>query len=285
MKSKVFLEVEDFNSRLNTAFFTNIEKGISEEQLKKAYPSQVYDIFERASVEKWINNVYAATGGEIVKGGFNDTSETEDILQDMREKIDMMKAIRVQGEGDLGIRTVYVLEKALIPEEEDLLKKSEDANELEKGKVDEMVNYSDLKITFKKTGKEIKDRLETIEEIEENKIMDMKVKMEVLADSLEHSPTEKYSNDDDADCPLSYKYEMTYKENNGISSNNIVEVGNDVQTSLSAEQCLGYRQWNDLVYKYRDCKRELKTILLLKENLEDETVVELNARQMFTLGF
>jgi hypothetical protein len=293
--SKLFLEVEDFKNRLNLNFFTNIERGVSEEQLQKAYPSEVYDIFEKASVEKWINSVYAETGGEIVKGGFNDTSEVEDKLIEMKEKIDLMKAIQVQGEGDLGIRTVYVLERALIPEKQDLLQKGEDVEDalekevpdskIQKGKVDDIVNYSDLRINFKKTGKEIKEKLKTIEEIEEGKISVIKIQMAVLEDSLEYPPTEKYTSDDSDDIPLSYKHEMTYKNNNGICDNNIVEVGNEVQTSLNAEQCLGYRQWNDLAYKYRDCKRELKTISFLKNNLEDDSVLELSARQLFALGF
>lgn len=286
MKNKVFLEVEDFNNRLNLNFFTNLEKGITEEQLQKAYPSEHYLVFERPSVEKWINNVYASTGGEIRKGGFNDTPEVEDKLMDMKEKIDLMKSIQVQGDGDLGIRTVYVLEKALVSEEQDLLQKSKDSEDtLEKGKVDDMVNYSDLKITFKKTGAEIKEKLESLEAIERAKLNEIQVKMEVLANTLEHKPTEKYYNSDTDDMPLSYKYEMTYAENKDISSNNVLAVSDDTQACLTSDQCAGYRQWNDLCYNYRDVQRELKTIELLEDNLEDDSVFELSARQMFTLGF
>jgi len=132
----LFLSAEDFETkRLNKSVFTNIDKGISETQFNLSYPAEKFQVFEKAVVENWIREVYEITGGDIVKGSFNDTEEVASILENMRNQVSLLKAVPVETE-DGKIISVLVLpiEKAKSEGEEDSQDSLEKANLEDEGK-------------------------------------------------------------------------------------------------------------------------------------------------------
>ena len=115
MENKLFLSSDDFeNKRLNKSFFTNISKGVSEQSLHAAYPTDKYDHFEKGIVEGFIKSTYESTGGEIIKGGFNDTEDVSKVLDNMKSQVSLLKGIIVEGT-DGSVREIFVMPKQEAP--------------------------------------------------------------------------------------------------------------------------------------------------------------------------
>lgn len=379
MNNNLFLSADDFeNKRLNKSFFTNINKGISETQFRNSYPSDKFDAFEKGIVEGWIKDTFEMTGGEIVKGGFNDTEEVSKVLENLKNTVSLLKGVTVETSTG-SIKEIFVMPKQEVKQEESTtgqlekgkklpigtitngykkvsegkwqkvsshgltkkehndkanesnkkllglkgkenaneaqlmaeraslqskyanelddkeyddthvensgkLKKGKDADQLEKGKIKDALYYSELKIVFSKTGKEIKEKLATIKAKENSKLIDIEAKLSNLEDKLTHQPTEKYSYEDADDTYKTFKWEMTYVSENA-SNNNVVKFNDTDSGTLSNDECKLNREWNDLVYSYRDVKGEIDSINLLEENLEENKKYELTARQMLNFGF
>lgn len=287
MDNKLFLSADDFEARrLNKSFFTNINKGLTEEQFGKAYPDTKYDSFEKGVVESWITGVYQATGGEIVKGGFNDTADVHQVLEGMKSQVSLLKGVIVEG-ADGSVREVFVcpkqeIEKSNDTEEEadgDSLEKAK-GNDLEKGKIADALRWGDLPIKFNKTGAEIKEKLAAIKTKEMGKLGVLEATLSSLAEQCVYKPTEKYSYDDGDDDMKVFKWDMTYENNQNSVQLSPTETG--TITNEEARLCAAY---NDTVYKLRDVKKELTAIEVLEENLDDSKKYELTAAQMLTFCF
>lgn len=289
MENKLFLSSDDFEgSRLNKSFFTNINKGVSEEALNAAYPTDKYDHFEKGIIESFIKDTYAATGGEIVKGGFNDTEDVSKVLENMKSQVSLLKGIIVEGQ-DGEVKEIFVMPKqevTIVSETDkaiDTLEKGKDSDQLEKGKIEDALYYGDVKITFSKTGKQIKEKLAAIKNAENLKLEDLKKSLDDMEDTLCYKPTEKPYNEKDDIFYKTFKWDMTYPQDS--CNNNVIQFNETQSGSLTVEDCDLNRKWNDCVYSYRDTKREIDAINLLEENLEDGKKYELNARQMLNFGF
>ena len=290
MENKLFLSDDDFeNKRLNKSFFTNISKGIEESKFQSAYPTDKYDHFEKGMVENWIRETYEATGGEIVKGSFNDNEDTHKILEGMKLQVSLLKAMTVVDEYGT-VKEMFVLPKQEVPvvtevdEAINTLEKGRDSEALEKGKISDALYYGDLKITFSKTGKEIKEKLLGIKASENVKLTDIKRNLEAVEDLLSYKPTEKGYDCSDDDAYRTFKWDMTYIPETP-SSNNVVQFSDTESGTLSKENCELNRRWNDSVYAFREIKKEIDTIELLENNIEDNKKYELTARQMMNFGF
>ena len=296
MNNNLFLSADDFeNKRLNKSFFTNINKGISETQFRNSYPSDKFDAFEKGIVEGWIKDTYEMTGGEIIKGGFNDTKEVSEVLENLKNTVSLLKGVTVETSTG-SIKEIFVMPKQEVKQEESTtgqlekgidelsIEKGKEGDQLEKGKIKDTLYYSELKIVFSKTGKDIKEKLATIKAKENSKLIDIEAKLSNLEDKLTHKPTEKYSYEDSDDTYKTFKWEMTYISESA-SNNNVVKFNDTDSGTLSNDECKLNREWNDLVYSYRDVKGEIDSINLLEENLEDNKKYELTARQMLNFGF
>ena len=280
--SQLGLTSEQFGKRLNMEFFTNINKGLSESEFQKSYPSENFEVFEKGIVESWIKETYESTGGEIIKGGFNDTPEVHKVLTNMKEQVSLLKGVLLE-DASGEIQEVFVLEKSKQTEddseneeEDEEIKKAKD-NEIEKGVISDTLYYGDKSLMFSKTGADIKVQLVKVKEKETMNLADLKSKMNSILEKLPFAPTEKNS-----DCEIqSFKWELTYaKDNSNVVSFNDMEQG--TVTSEQSELC---RQYNDMVWSYRECKKELDSINLLEQNLDDKKSYELSARQMLAFGF
>jgi hypothetical protein len=288
MDNKLFLSSDDFeNKRLNKSFFTNINKGISEQQFRNQYPTNKFDAFEKGMVENWIKETYESTGGEIIKGGFNDTEDVSKVLENMKSQVTLLKGVIVENE--LGeVKEIFVMPKQEVLSEESTtgsaIEKGKDSDQLEKGKIKDALYYSELKIVFQKTGKEIKEKLVSIKTRETAKLAELQVKLDLLKDKFSYQPTEKYSYEDSDDTLKTFKWDMTY-ESKTACDNNVIQFNETESGTLTNEECKLHREWNDTVYSYRDVKQEIDAISLLEENLEETKKYELTARQMLNFGF
>lgn len=297
MDNKLFLSADDFeNKRLNKSFFTNINKGISEQDFRNQYPPNQYNAFEKGMVESWIKDTYESTGGEIIKGGFNDTEDVSKVLENMKSQVSLLKGIIVEDNSG-NVHEVFVMPKQEISSEESTtssaiekgieelsIEKGKDSDQLEKGKIKDALYYSELKIVFNKNGKEIKEKLSSIKSKEEDKLTDLQSKINIVQDKLVYQPTEKYSYEDSDDTYRTFKWEMTYGSEKS-ADNNVIQFNENESGTLTNEQCKLHREYNDLVYNYRDVKSEIDAIKLLEDNLEDNKKYELTARQMLNFGF
>jgi len=278
--SKLFLETEDFNGRLNKSIFTNIEKGMSQKEFDNMYPSANFDVFEKSVVEGYILDTYKATGGEIVKGSFNDTPEIAKALAHMKEQISGLSPVNIS---DNGVKKeVFVMLKA---------KSEEGDDKLQKGKIANNLMYSDAgAIEFEKTGEEIKTQVSALKLIEKNKCKELADKLSEMQTKFKENPTEdcyKYGLAADIECPYKcFNWNLTYfdaGENMNSSFEN--SDGSYSNRVASEEDAQFHREWNNTVEKWIDCHAEIKAIEVYENNLKDDKTYKLTANQMLFFGF
>lgn len=274
------MSADKFEGRLNMSIFTNIEKSITVEQFTSRYPSEKFLTFEKANVDEFIRSIYETTGGEIKKGGFNDTKEVEAIFAKAKTDLAKLKPIKVSEDGE--IRTVFVLQKGT----EDTLQKGE-VNDLEKGKIVEAFEYSD-KICFKKTGEEIKAKLLFVKEDIESKCEEKVEEIMEAMKSLPNLPTKNpnsYGYGEMVKCPYKvFDWAQTYCDVHGSAMEG--ENGEEAfaRPSTPAEAKMN-SVYNSLVYSWLDNAAEVKAIEMYENNLVDKSTYELSARQMIALKF
>jgi hypothetical protein len=279
----LFLDSEKFSHRLNMSGFTNIEKSYTTTEFNSAFGADEFFVLEKAGIDAFIAKVSDAVGGTIVKGGFNDTPEVNNLIEKAKNDLKSLSRILIN-DGPGTERVVYVMEKAKVVE---TLEKGESGDELEKSHIDAF-EYSD-KIVFKKSGKDIKEKFAAakVEEQAENERYAKEIE-----DALEKctmTPSEKpslWGTREMITVPYKvFNWNQTYYSTDG---------GNVYDTSESEESCRACntpeeaecnRMYNNAVYKWIDSCVELKTIDLYANNLDDKETYELTARQMLALKF
>ncbi len=271
----LFLAADKFEGRLNMEIFTNIEKAITPDKVQMQYPNHV--ILEKSDIDAFIKNTYESIGGEIKKGGFNDTKEVHGYLKKAAEQLKAVKPINLLEKGE--VRKIYLLKKP-----EDVLKKGET---VKKGMISESFDFYSNTISFTKKGSDIKTKLAGVKggilgqmEIAEKEI-------EELAGVLISVPTEKrrgYGFSEGVVCPYNvFKWEKTYC---GKNDSSYKEYGEDaIDCCETPEEARANALYNDAVYKWMELAGEKKAIEMYEENLADSKVYDLTARQMIALGY
>lgn len=275
--NKLFATSEDFEGRLNMSIFTDFEKSMSESELKKSYPEDKFVILEKSDVDKFMNTVQAQTGGEIIKGGFNDTSKVKDVLSKAIAQLKSLKHVKVL-ENEVH-RTVYVLEKA----NKDVLSKAK-GNDLQKGRVTEAFGYYGGSINFTKKGKDIIDKVTILEDDLSDEMIVLEIDIANSYENLTCTPTQETYCGDTEKCPHKvFPWAMTYFEsqNNNMMNDN----GGSYERCNSVEEAKQNQEYNDKVHRWAECKREKDLVRMYKNNLESNKNYELTAQQMIALGF
>jgi hypothetical protein len=278
----LFLDSNKFSHRLNMSGFTNIEKSYSTQEFNSAFPEDKFVILEKAGIDNFVKNVAEATGGEIIKGGFNDTAEVNSILE--KAKSDMQKLDRVFINDGPGMeRYVFVMEKSKQVEE---LQKGEDGEALEKSHMDAF-EWSD-KIVFKKSGKDIKAQFALAKVLETSENSKLAEDIEEALEHLTMSPTEKpnlWGNRESVVVPYKvFNWNQTYY-NTGNSMHDVSESEESCRACNTPEEAEENRKYNELVDKWINSCAELKMIDLYANHLDDKKEYELTARQMLALKF
>lgn len=265
----VVLTAADFNGRLNKEFFTNITKGITPEEFNKRYPTSEFHHCTKSEVMNFIEKAYELTGGDIQKGSFNDTEECIGILNQMREQVSLMKAAKVEVNGE--IIDKFALRKSTQPIE----KAKNDDNAIVKGSIYDLISYGSTFIEFDKKGAELKQKLAIKKSEITQACIEIKSKLLEIEKSLSHVPTEPIDGIEFS----KFHYELCYNEGHNVNFN---ESDSGMLTAQEAEI---NRNWNDNCYKYSDLNRELKAIELLERELVDNKSYKLTASQMLNFGF
>lgn len=284
MDNNVTLTVENFEGRLNLAGFTNIEKGYSSEEFSRTFTPDKYRVFEEANVQEFIKSINKAVGGEIIKGGFNDTDETKSIIEKAKNDLSGLRKVRIN-DGPGTIRNVYVQEIV------DQVTKGEE-NDLEKSHVTDAFAYGQNKITFKKKGSEIKDKMAAEKARIERENEDIENKIEDCREDFVCNPTQTpsmYGARERVKCPYKvFNWNQTYysSTDNGMNAVSAMGEGDiDCQPCGSPEEAECNSKYNQLVYDWIDNCAEIFTLELYENNIEDNKSYELTAEQMLSLKF
>lgn len=267
--TKQFLTSEDFDGKLNLSGFTNIEKGLSMKEFQKKYPSEAYLVFEKSAIDSYIKNVQKTVGGDIVKGGFNDTDEINGIIEKAKTQISNMEKVKV-ADGIGGFKHVFVLQKS---------------------HVTEAFSYGQNAFKFSKTGKDIIMKvMEEKSRIEKENIGIEKM----ISECQEHfvtMPTEKpylYGVKERVKVPYKlFNWNQTYYSNQSGEGkmSTCGESGVDCQPCNSQEEADNNSKYNELVRNWIDNCAEIITLELYEKNIEENKTYELTPDQMLALKF
>lgn len=290
----IFQSANDFNDRINLGIFSNLEKSYNSETLQKEFGD--HQVIEKSVIDGFIQEVYRQTGGQIVKGKFNDTREVDEIIKSAENQL--LELVKVPYKDENGIREVFILKSKGIDKLSDTFEKSK-SNEfignanpftqnLEKGKIADAFRYSN-NLTFKKTGKEISEKMSAQSAIITANIA--RLETEIADKFIEGTPpTEKmyqYGISSSILCPyLLYHYCLVdHWENRNINESYTTQLGTQLYPNSSSEECAPYLEYNRLVEKWFEEQCELQMIRLYESNFNDTDKYELSAEQMISLGF
>lgn len=159
-------------------------------------------------------------------------------------------------------------------------------NNLRKAHITEAFGYGQDKITFPKTGKEIKDKLSTTKEKCSQEVNKLQMEYSLLKDKINEEPTEEISEyyfngtkDKFSSIPKVFEYKYLNKIQDSSMDLNL-------STPTQSEDISKLKdKYNSLVHKYIKEQAEVYLIETLIENLTDTLSYNLTLNQLTTLGF
>lgn len=292
MDNNLTLTVENFEGRLNLSGFTNIEKGYTSKEFNQTFSSNKFRVFEESNVKEFINNINKAVGGEITKGGFNDTPEMTALIEKAKNDLGGLSKIRIN-DGPGTIRNVYVQEVVdeVTKSEDGDIEKSE-KEDLEKSHIESAFSYGSNSFKFKKKGTEIKAKIGEVktEIVAENVVLEKEI--EDCMEDFISQPTEKpytYGARERVKNPYKvFNWNQTYfnsGDNRMGATTCEGSEGEDCQSCSSQEEASNNQKYNGNVNKWIDNCAEICTLEMYEDNIEDNTNYELTPDQMLALKF
>lgn len=269
MNNSLGLSAVDFmaQGKINFDGFTNVQretKIMSEYDFRNSVAGKNLTILTKAQVDELHENS-KQTSEELEKGGTEVSPTT----------INAHRIVVALENG--GLSEVYLMSK---PTEVGGLEKAEE-NEIEKG----ILDYNN-RIEFKKTGKEIKDKLVTLKASIQTKINDLATAAGLLLGQTTEKPEK----------PLSeYEY-GTYKDKIGAynvfdwnkcyfkEDNSGFSYGS-IDGNLSKDTCDIHSKYNDLIYSIVNLKRDSCECDVFLANLVDTEKYPLSTSELVKLGF
>lgn len=262
------------NSRINFEGFVNLEKGISFQDFSEKYvKSGDFEIY----TEKQVSDFYKLNMSDLEKG----ISGTES-LKFMNNQLRNLKVLKVQNFGSDGLdgyNTIFVKEKQISKALD-----NENDDNLEKGQVtDSFSSYGQNKLSFTKTGKEIKAQITTVL----LPVLNAQ-KTQLSTDLIECL---KCCGDCTPKVPLSsYHYRgfsQVLPEMMTYSYNETEQPWDSINNSRQepTEEQIYRRTYNDLVSKIVSTSADIEYCSMLSRNLKDDTKIELTADQVLGLQF
>jgi hypothetical protein len=267
--TKEFLTAEDFDGKINLSGFTNIEKGMTMKDFQKKYPSEAYLVFEKSSIEAYIKKVNDTVGGTIVKGGFNDTQEANDLVLKAKETMSQMAKVKV-ADGLGSFKHVYVLEKS---------------------HVTDAFSYGTNAFKFSKSGKDIIMKVMDEKNRIEKENMGIEKQISECQEHFTTMPTEKpylYGVKERVKVPYKlFNWNQTYYSNQTGEGKATIcgESGSDCQPCNSQEEADTNAKYNRLVHDWIDNCAEILTLELYENHIQENKTYELTPDQMLALKF
>jgi len=166
----------------------------------------------------------------------------------------------------------------------------DEGNKLEKGILSYQLTSSQT-FSIQKSGKLIKEKLEGIKGIANQKLLETFSKVQTLRSQISEEPTQETSDYDSImnlriqPIPKTYSWEQ-------ISPNNQVGSDSDVNYSLKGDTSKVdttiadlMRQYNDSVYSYSSYKKDIAMIDTMLNNFQDNKNYDLSVEQATIFGF
>lgn len=276
------LTTKDFQGgqrEINLGGFTNLEKGLSWMDVLEKYGNGDHLILNRDHVSELLKGIVAQSDTLEKAGG---TTKTEQ-LEKAKSSLKLLQPIDVITEK--GVQRFWILEKAKVA-----------TDALEKGAFSEALGYGGVnKIEFPKTGKEIKEKLTTINTTMTTTLQGCKARMAVILEKVGFLPTELLDEYELRGVPEElrvvkrFPWARTYWDG-GTSSHMAIEpvkgnVGSEQKSATSEEEANLCREYNTLVRQCCDCASDLKKMNTFVANLDDKKVYKLDLNQLTALGF
>lgn len=258
------LKSAHFNDgRMNMGSLVDFQKGetISENDFNEVYGKGGYRFHTKKELQEIQSQLTKAEGEEM---------ETDIHTGSLTRHLVAMK--------DGSISEIYTSKIAT----SEHIEKAEN-NDLEKG----ILDYN-TKVTVKKKGEEIIEKMETLLTKMEAKKVEIKTQMNECVEHCGSLPTEELDNYEKNGVETDvkrYSWEMTYyNDEKGMSHASIVNTQDSVGAS-SKEQAQHCRKYNSLVYDYTRVCADIKVANFYKENLDEKKMYELSAEEGVKLGF
>ena len=261
------MDLKDYqeSNRLNLSGFINLNKAISYNNFVEKYVnSGEYEIY----TEKSIGEFKKAFSNELVKGQYG-----ADELKMTQKELSKLEIVEFQS----GDTTVGVFVKSLKKEEE------ETGEELEKGMVTESFgSYSNNKLSFNKTGKQIKEQITTIllPLLEAQKIQ-LETELVSTAKDIEAEPDSTVSDyayrGFSKVLPKVSRYSWEMCENRWDEMSRTTPPITDEQKAM--------RIYNDIAEKIVSTMADIQYAALLSRNVDDKKSYELTSDQVLALQF
>jgi len=261
------LTTEDFLGQgrsINMEGFTNFDPSLTRDQIVKAYPNHL--VIPASKVKEFTQNTLEKAG--------NDELNKEHIINKAKDSLSKLKRVRFD-DGRV-VHEIYMLEKAEEGDEDDL----------QKAHIDDAIGYSDF--GFTKSGKEIKEKLASVNVRIQSKANTHLAKMQENLTASGKTPTEPLDEwelrglEDDNVEYKKFPYNCTYVDTPMASEARSIDQSGITVTKEVANCC---RDYNDQLRKYLDCVKDLKKSLVFTRNLDDKKMIKLNLNQLSALGF
>lgn len=264
MKNELALTATDFMraGKINFEGFTNVtvERAfISENEFKQRVNLQTTNVLTKAQVD------------ELQKSQIEKSEGTG-----QPAKISVQRVVVELEKG--GLSEVFLMSKP-VEVKGNTLEKGE-GDDIEKGILD---NYNN-KFEFKKTGKEIKDKLTLIKTSRLSQVTILSASAAVILQTIDEAPSrvasewEYGSYKDKIGDYLLFDYDKCYFSESS-------DYNGSVNGSMTKEQCDSCSKYNDLVYRIISLRRDVCECDVFLANLVDTDKYQLTTTELVNLGF
>jgi hypothetical protein len=272
MNNNLGLTATDFmaQGKINFEGFTNVQREtaiVSEYDFRNSVAGKNLTILTKAQLDELHESAKQAADDSIEKGG--DASIQPAAINAHRVVVALEKG---------GLSEVYLMSKP-VEVKGDLLK-AED-NDIEKG----ILDYNN-KIEFKKTGKEIKEKLVVVKANIQTKINELATAAGILLGQTEEKPNKPLGDweyrdykDKIGEYNLFDWNKCYYKDDtSGFSTGSI-------DGNFTKEVCDIHSKYNDLIYNIVSLKRDTCECDVFLANLVDTDKYPLSTNELVKLGF
>jgi hypothetical protein len=259
------IEEYQASGRLNLSGFINLNKSaISQEEFVEKYiKSGGYEIFSGKSISDFKKSI----SNDLVKGEIG-----ADELRKCQNELSTLKRVEVLN-GDVIVMYVREISKGAVDSD----------NNIEKGMIVESFgSYSNNKLSFNKTGKQIKDQIDTILlPLLDAQLLQLNTELISISKDITIQPDDFISE---------YEYRGFAKVLPKVARYSYKQTENEYDRSMNrcepqTEEQLACSKYNHISSQIVSTMSDIQYSKLLSKNLEDNKKYELTTDQILALQF
>lgn len=269
MKSDI-LDLDTFiggQRKLNLSGFSEIEKAMTIQDFNKKYAG--HPVYTNEALTEF-SKAIKQEADRLEKGG----ESKAHILEKAKADISGLKKLSL-------ITSRGLIDVWVGPKDETI----------EKGRISEALGYGAKQITFKKTGKEIKDKIEGISDSINTKIATLKGEMAALVTKIGKLPDQELGswerNAPGCDELKRYPWECCRYEDQSSRSYNLSasDVPSEHKCASSKEEAENCSKYNSLLEQLCSCYADKDRCDTFSRNVEEKREYELDLYQLSSFGF